>query len=66
MGKYEELIQKIRKRGMPNDYYLDLEKEVKEFLCSEASEKEKRLLRFGDAEGLSMLCEAIRLEQQNR
>lgn len=61
MGKYEELIQKIRKRGMSDDYYLELEKEVKEFFQSDAPEREKRLLSFGDAEGLYMLCEAIRL-----
>lgn len=65
MGKYKELVQKIRKSRMPDEYYLELEKEVKDFLRSDAPENEKRLLRFGDAEGLSMLCEGIRLKQQN-
>lgn len=60
MGRYEELVKKIRKNGMPDEYYLELEEEVKEFLCSDAPEREKRLLRFGDAEGLYMLCEGIR------
>ena len=46
---------------MSDDYYLELEKEVEEFLQSDAPEREKRLLSFGDAEGLYMLCEAIRL-----
>ncbi|MDE5698157.1 MAG: hypothetical protein K2I96_12235 [Lachnospiraceae bacterium] len=66
MGRYEELIQKIRKSGMPDEYYLELEKEVREYLHSGAPDKEKRLLRFGDAEGLYILCAGIRRKQQNK
>ena len=55
----EMLREEIIGDKKSNEEYLELQKEVIEFLRSDASDEDKKMIR-GYTESLSMICNAIR------
>lgn len=58
MMSAEQLKNKILTGNMTNDEWLSLRKEVQDFLESDISESEKKLLS-GYTEKLAMICKGI-------
>ena len=55
----EKLVYELSKKHNTNNEYLELQKKVKFFLESDASEKDKQMV-MGYTESLSMICSAIK------
>lgn len=55
----EKLVYELSKKHNTNNEYLELQKNVKFFLESDASEKDKQMV-MGYTESLSMICSAIK------
>ena len=55
----EKLVHELSKKHNSDDEYLELQKRVKVFLESDASEEDKQMV-MGYAESLSMMCSAIK------
>ena len=67
-NKCIELIEKITRRGMPDQYYFDLLDEIHEYFEGDYPQDEKDRMRFGHAEMLEMICSGItyRREQNKK
>ncbi len=63
MTKGEELIQRYLKGGMSTNEIFQFEKDVEQFLLSNAPEKDKTKLRYY-AESIYMLCSGLRKLQE--
>ena len=55
----EKLVNELSKKHNSNNEYLELQKKVKVFLESDASENDKQMV-MGYTESLSMICSAIK------
>lgn len=55
----EKLVYELSKKHNSDDEYLELQKRVKVFLESDASEEDKQTV-MGYTESLSMMCSAIK------
>ncbi len=64
MDKIDELIYRAKKKDNTNDEWLELEKDMMEFMREKHPKKEKAVLApLGFLEMVTMICQAIRIEK---
>lgn len=59
--KVDELVKRAKSKNADNEYWLQLEKDMLEFLNSDAPKSEKRKLApLGWFESVTIICDGIR------
>ena len=59
----DDLINKTKSNSCDDEYWLQLEKEILEFLKTSSEENRNKLKRKGQLEKVHMICSGIRYEK---
>lgn len=59
----DDLIKKTKSNSCDDSYWLQVEKEILDFLKSSSDEDKNRLQRKGQLEKVHMICSGIRYEE---